>query len=171
MRTLALALSLTMLTACATQPDAPAPDTRTAAEVHDDKLDIAEQIFRSLLAKNESTDQANEKPAVLCLNGKQSPNDAFMARFHDFAPRVHRCADGKTGTLKGSRDMPEFQLRTTNEPALQFTVSDIKLVSPTHATAKAEYYEAGLSAGGWTFELDKTAAGWVVTSRNMDWIS
>ena len=170
MRAFALALSLTMLTACATQPDAHAPDTRTAAEVHDDKLDIAEQIFRSLLGKNESTDQANEKPAVLCLNGKHSPNDAFMARFKDFAPRVHRCADGTTGMLKGTR-MPEFQLRKTNEPALQFIVNNIDIKSPTHATAKAEYYEAGLSAGGWTFELDKTAAGWVVTSRKMVWIS
>ncbi|MUV14358.1 hypothetical protein [Noviluteimonas gilva] len=170
MRTFALVLSLSLLTACASQPDAPAPDTPTAAEARDDRLDIAEQIFRSLLGKNEATDLANDKPAVLCLDGKHSPNDAFMARFKDVAPRVHRCADGKTGMLKGTR-MPEFQLRKTNEPALQFVVSDIDIKSPTHATARAEYYEAALSAGGWTFELDKTAAGWVVTSRKMDWIS
>lgn len=165
MRT-ALALSLTMLAACATPPDA--PDTGTAAAVHDDKLDIAEQIFRSLLAKNEATDMANQKPAVLCFGRDRSPNDAFMARFQDLAPRVHRCADGKIA--KGARDMPEFQLRNTNEPALQFSVGDIDLVSPTHAKAKGGY-EAGQSAGGWTFELDKTASGWVVTKREMDWVS
>ncbi|MGO4552069.1 hypothetical protein AB4059_13355 [Lysobacter sp. 2RAF19] len=167
MRTIALALSLTMLTACATPPDA--PDTGTAAAVHDDKLDIAEQVFRSLLGKTDATDMANRKPAVLCFARDRSPNDAFMARFHDLAPRVHRCADGKTG--KAAREMPEFQLRKTNEPAVQFSVGDIDFVSPTHAKAKAAYYEAGLSAGGWTFELDKTASGWVVTKREMDWVS
>jgi hypothetical protein len=149
MRTIALALSLTMLAACATPPDA--SGTSTAAG-HDDKLDIAEQIFRSLLGKNESTDMANQKPAVLCFAHDRSPNDAFMARFHDLAPRVHRCADGKTGML-------------------QFSVGDIDLVSPTHAKAKAAYSEGGKSAGGWTFELDKTASGWVVTKREMDWVS
>lgn len=165
MRTIALAMSLVMLTACASQPDA------TASVAHDDKLDIAEQVFRSLLGKNESTDPANQKPAVRCFDRERNPDDAFMARFHDFAPRVHRCSEGKVGTLDGGRGMSEFQLRKTNTPALRFNVSDIKLVSPTHATAKAGYFEAGLSAGGWTFELDKTASGWVVTKREMNWVS
>ena len=160
MRTIICGLTALLLTGCA-----------SAAHPAGDQADIAEQVFRSLLGSNASTDLDNRKPVALCFEKETDPDAAFLARFASYGKRVHPCSAGHDGVLRGTRDYPEFQLKSTHKPALQFIVTKIELLDATHAKASASYYEAAESAGGWSFELEKTAAGWVVTKREMGWIS
>jgi hypothetical protein len=156
-RSTTFALALSVLMSCATTPRFTSPD----------QLDIAEQVFRSLVGDDASSSEA--KPAVLCFTGSRSPDAAFMARFHDLRRPIHACAEGGAGLLKGT-DVPEYQLRATHQPALKFSLNEIVLTSPTQATAKAIYYEASESFGGYVLELEKTAKGWVVLKRDLEWL-
>src|SRR5689334_13295706 len=91
MRTLATCALALALTACASTAQL-APATITTFQ--GDQADIAEQVFRSLLGSNASTDLDNRKPVTLCFEKETDPDAAFLARFASYGKRVHPCSAG-----------------------------------------------------------------------------
>ena len=137
----------------------------TAARYTSDETLIAEAVLRSLYGDNASVDQANKVSASLCING-QDPSPEFLGRFNGLLPTPLPCSSSLY-----SEKLGKLVKRGTAEPMISFSVSEIKLVSPTSATAIGRYYEAPLSSGGYSFKLSKVDGKWLVQEHSMDWIT
>jgi hypothetical protein len=61
--------------------------------------------------------------------------------------------------------------KTTNGRGLVFRIDSVKLVDKDHATVNGGYFEAGLSASGNVYTLERQKGAWVVTKDEMTWIS
>jgi hypothetical protein len=131
----------------------------------DDETLIAESVLRSLYKDNASAEQFNKVGASLCINGKD-PSPEFLARFNDLHPVPLPCSSSQYNEKLGV-----LVKRGTAQPMISFSVSEIKVLSPTSATAIGGYYEASLSSGGYSIKLSKVDGKWVVRERSMDWIS
>lgn len=139
----------------ATPPPAPA---------HPDEDDVREATMRWMFAKNASGMQKHAR--VLCLHFERGvdPPPSFMARFATSgAPVVPASAcDETSGGVK---------LRATGAPGLAFRIDAIVWTDRDHATVKGGYYEAGLSASGNAYTLERKSGAWVVTKDETEWIS
>jgi hypothetical protein len=131
----------------------------------DDESMIAESVLKSLYGDNASTGQSGKVGASLCINGKNPPPE-FLTRFADLRPTAFPCSASHFDEKLG-----ELVQRGTANPMISFSVTEIKLLSPTSATATGGYYEALLSSAGYSFKLSKINGKWVVQERVMDWIS
>ena len=99
-------------------------------------------------------------------SGKQiDPSPAFLKRFAGHKPRVAAVSQCSASADKGVRD------KKTGEQGLIFSVDDIYWISETQVRVGGGYYEAGLSASGNTYTLEKKNGKWVVVKDVMNWIS
>ena len=135
----------------------PAPESSAIDEIH-------EAVFRSLFEKNASG-MKDKACAYYISIGEEDPSDSFLARFEGHAPPVRKASGASANKREGVVD------KVTGERGLRFTVGEHEWLSDTHVKVEATYYEAGLSAAGYTFELKLKGGNWVVTSRVMNWIS
>ena len=131
----------------------------------EDEVLIAESVLKSLYGGNASAEQANKVGASLCVDGKDPPPE-FLLRFKGLHPTALPCSASQYNEKLG-----ELVRRGTVNPMISFSVSEIKIVSPTSATATGGYYEASLSSAGYSFKLTKVDGKWVVQERSMSWIS
>jgi len=139
----------------------PAPATPPSAG--DD--DVREATFRWMFKKNASGMQLGAK--VFCIHFEKGadPPPAFVARF----------ASNKIPVVAGSGCTEDARTgvtqRSTGAHGLAFRIDSIKLTDADHATVTGGYYEAGLSASGNVYTLERVAGAWTVTKDEMTWIS
>jgi len=115
-------------------------------------LDIAETTFRYQFENNVSGQQQKAPAYFLSLFGKD-PAPEFLKRFAGHKPPVR----------KGS----EFEIFK----GIKFSVTLIKRVTRDKVEVSGGYYEAGLSASGNTYVLEKKNGRWTVTKKILRWIS
>ena len=104
---------------------------------------------------------------VFCIHFEKGadPPAAFLARF----------SSSKIPVVAGSgcTEDPRSGVtqRSTGAHGLAFRIDSIKLTDADHATVTGGYYEAGLSASGNVYTLERVSGTWTVTKDEMTWIS
>jgi hypothetical protein len=118
-----------------------------------------------MFKKNASGMQQSAGVYCLEFENKADPPAAFMARFaHDPKSVVA----GSHCSLSASSGVVE---KTTKARGLAFRIDAVKYTDKDHATVDGGYYEAGLSASGNVYTLERQKGAWVVTKDQMTWIS
>jgi hypothetical protein len=104
---------------------------------------------------------------VYCLHFEQGadPPASFLARFASLKTPVRAgsaCSeDARSGVVEVA----------TKAPGLAFRIDSVQWTDKDHATVQGGYYEAGLSASGNVYTLERKSGAWVVTGDQMVWIS
>ena len=118
-----------------------------------------------MFAKNASGMQQNAKVYCLHFENGADPPASFLARFASNKVPVRAgsaCTeDARSGVLEIA----------TKAPGLAFRIDSIAWTDHDHATVQGGYYEAGLSASGNVYTLERQKGAWVVTKDEMTWIS
>ena len=108
-----------------------------------------------------------QRARVHCLHFEQQtdPPAAFLARFaHDHVP----AEPGSTCSETASGGVVH---RPTGAHGLAFRIDSLSWTDADHATVTGGYYEAGLSASGNVYSLERKNGKWTVTKDAMQWIS
>ncbi len=125
--------------------------------------DVREATFRYMFKKNASGQQ--QKAHVYCIAfDAQDPPPEFVARLADVRPvvkPVSACDHSQNGVFD----------KATKQSGLVFRVGDVTWQDADHAEIGGGYYEAGLSASGNTYDLERRSGVWVVVKDLMNWIS
>lgn len=128
---------------------------------------IREATFRHMFGKNASGMQ--QAAGVYCISvggGDIDPSPELLARLKDVNVPVKGVSACSASAQTGVVD------KATKRRGLIFRIETVKVAGDhKHATVSGGYYEAGLSASGNTYTLEKHAKGWVVTKDEMQWIS
>jgi ankyrin repeat protein len=131
--------------------------------------DIEEATFRHQFAKNASGQQSATGAYFLSIQDKLGkavdPSTEFLQRFAGNKPRVAPVSQCKASPEKGVQDTK------TGEQGLIFSIESLRWKSETEVEVDGGYYEAGLSASGNTYTLQKKNGKWVVVKDVMHWIS
>jgi hypothetical protein len=138
--------------------------SQTNAERQTQEDDIRETIFRHLFDHNASGLQQKAAVYFLSLGRERYPSEEFLERFKDHKPTV-KSAIESSHNARGVVD------KKTGKPGLIFSIHEIKWVSEKEIEAKGSYYEAGLSAAGYTYQSVKEQGKWIVRNQTMNWIS
>lgn len=186
----AFALAL-VLTACSTAARPPAPSSETivippassappAAAASDvapppapapspappeGAPDLREAALRPMFAKNASGQQQRARVFCIQLEHESDPTPSFLARFGDVKIPVRPASACTQSADQGVVD------KTTKARGLAFRVDAVRRIDADHAEVDGGYYEAGLSASGNTYTLERKNGRWVVTKDVMHWIS
>jgi len=125
--------------------------------------DIVEAVFRHMFHKNASA--AQQTAGVYCLEVRGADaTPGLLARLHDvFIPvrKASDCSAGANGVFE----------KATHKRGLKFDVEQVQWDGADGATASGGYYEAGESASGNTFTLERKAGKWRLVKEVMNWIS
>jgi hypothetical protein len=144
-------------------PVEPPQPTPSAEESRPEIDDIAEAVLRHMLTTNASGAQQSAGVCCLDLRGADPPPE-FLARFHDVHTPVRKASDCD----QSSKGVFE---KGTNRRGLVFRVETVRWSGGDAASAQGGYYEAGLSASGNTYTLERKAGRWTVVKDEMNWIS
>jgi hypothetical protein len=126
---------------------------------------IREAAFRYLFRHNASGLQQDAR--VFCLSvHDRDPKDAFLARFHDVKARI---LPRSACSFEGLDVVHDRERR--DEGLLFDVVAEVYWSSDDEAFVDGSYYEAPLSAGGYTWRLRRHGLKWIVESARMLWIS
>lgn len=148
---------LTLLLFCSSFANTEVTSRKTAEE------DIRDCVFRYQFTHNASGQQKGAKVYFLAINSAD-PSEAFMSRFQGHQPPVKKRSLAETDG-QGVRD------KATGAPGLVFNSGKITWPSDHVATVEGGYFEAGLSASGNVYTVEKRKGKWVVTKDVMQWIS
>jgi hypothetical protein len=137
------------------------PEQTSSLSPDDDAL--VEAVFRYQFDHNASGQQTQAK--VLCL--EMFGKDVSSSVVHRLAdnPKVRRASECDGGGGNGVSE------KKTGKRGYILRVERVKRTSPTTAEAEGGYYEAGLSASGNTYFLERKGGTWVVLRDTMHWIS
>ena len=140
------------------------------AASHAEIEDIREATFRHQFGMNASGQQTSAKVYFLSITDDKTgksidPSAAFLKRFAGNQPRVGGVSECKASAEKGVLDIK------TGEQGLIFSVDTIRWISETKVAVGGGSYEAGLSASGNTYMLEKKDGKWVVVKDVRNWIS
>jgi hypothetical protein len=131
-----------------------------------DADDVREAVFRHMFGSNASGQGAHAGVFCLEIENSQDPTPGFLARLKKNVRTPITPASGCTTTAqKGVVD------NKTHARGLAFRIDSIAFKDARHATVNGGYYEAGLSASGNVYTVEKKASGWVVVKDEMMWIS
>ena len=167
---LASSTASTSASAAVSEPPAP-PVTATTtspaptAAMSADEEDLREATFRHMFKKNASGMQQSAGVYCLDFENTSDPPASFMARFAR-DPKTVRAGSACTRSA-GSGVID----KTTKARGLVFRIDAVKYADKDHATVNGGYYEAGLSASGNVYTLERQKGAWVVVKDEMSWIS
>ncbi|HEY1954609.1 MAG TPA: hypothetical protein VGH28_03340 [Polyangiaceae bacterium] len=144
-------------------PPPPPPSTPAPPQKNDD--DLREAVLRHMFKKNASG--AQQTAQVFCIHFEKNadPPPAFLARFSSNKTPV---VAGRGCTEDARNGVTE---RATGKRGLAFRIDSISWTDADHAQVSGGYYEAGLSASGNVYTLERAAGVWTVTKDEMTWIS
>jgi hypothetical protein len=142
-------------------PPAPPPGPRGPR----DPDAVREATFRYMFGKNASGQKQSARVYCLEVENSADPSAAFLARFKNVAPHVTRASACDASADKGVIE------KSSGKQGLIFRVDTIIWVDDDHAEVGGGYYEAGLSASGNTYYLERKNGAWHVTKDVMHWIS
>jgi hypothetical protein len=119
--------------------------------------------------------------AAFCLEGpgKSDPPAPVMNRLRDSAPKVipaSACRIERDERFPRFPEFPQFDIKQVVErengaPAIMLEVESIQCSDERHCSVVCGYFARSLSASSNTFEVEKRDEAWIVTSRQMHWIS
>jgi hypothetical protein len=118
-----------------------------------------------MFGKNASGQQQSAGVYCLELEKGADPSPAFLARLRSAAPHVTRASACDASADKGVIE------KSSGKQGLIFRVESISWIDDDHAEVGGGYYEAGLSASGNTYYLERKNGAWHVTKDVMHWIS
>lgn len=103
------------------------------------------------------------KVYFLSFGKDKEPSDEFITRFKDHKPPVK----------KRSQSMGQAEVidKETGERGLIFRAVSIKVIDANTVEVGGGYYEAGLSASGNVYTVERNDGKWIVTKDQMLWIS
>jgi hypothetical protein len=130
-----------------------------------DEDDLREAVFRYMFHKNASGMQQSAHVFCLHFENGADPPAAFLLRFH--GARIPAYA-GSACTENASSGVIH---RATGKHGLAFRIDAIAWTDADHAAVNGGYYEAGLSASGNVYTLERRHGVWTVTKDAMQWIS
>jgi hypothetical protein len=171
-----LTLCLAFPLAC-TRPPSPtaatAPPPPTTAPVSTsqptaraaDRLDVLEAVFRHQFDKNASAGQRKVDYFFLALDADTDPPAELMKRFENETPKVLPASQATASKASGVKH------KTQGGRGLIFRVTDIAFLGADTAEVSGGYYEAGLSASGNTYIVQRSNGKWKVTKDQMHWIA
>lgn len=134
---------------------------------------VREAVFLYQFGNNASGQQQGAKVFFLSVKtyssvsgawGNGDPGTFLLLHFGDRTPPVRpfsRCTTSVNGVFD----------RETGERGLLFNVAEIRYVADGQAEVEGGYFEAGLSASGNTYYLERRNGKWVVVRDVMHWIS
>lgn len=128
-----------------------------------DEDNIREAVFRYQFVHNASGQQQSAKVYFLSVGDNEDPSDAFMARFDK-----HKLPVKKRSQATGNTEVID---KETGERGLKFCVTTIEPLTEDKVVVDGGYYEAGLSASGNVYTVERKDQRWVVTKDKMLWIS
>ena len=129
-----------------------------------DEEDVREATLRHMFKKNASGAQQSAQVHCIEFEKNSDPPAAFVARFaRDPKPVVagSACTKGPSGVFD----------KTTKAHGLAFRIDAVRFTDKDHATVNGGYYEAGLSASGNVYTVERQKGAWVVVKDEMTWIS
>jgi hypothetical protein len=144
-------------------PAPPARSPNTSATRDPDA--VREAAFRYMFGKNASGQQQTSGVYCLEVENGADPSAAFLARFRNVAPHVTRASACDASPDKGVVE------KSSGKRGLMFRVDTIIWLDDDHVEVGGGYYEAGLSASGNTYYLERKNGAWHVTKDVMHWIS
>jgi hypothetical protein len=130
-----------------------------------DADDVREAVFRHMMVNNASGQQKSAGVYCLEVEGQSDPTPGFLARMKDLKKRIVAVSGCSASAEHGVVD------KKTHAQGLIFRIESVSFKDARHATVNGGYYEAGLSASGNIYTLERKANGWVVTKDQMTWIS
>jgi hypothetical protein len=109
---------------------------------------------------------AQQTASVYCLHFEHGadPPASFLARFAGSKVPVvagSTCHETASGVFHGA----------STKPGLAFRIGSVSQKDADHAVVNGGYFEAGLSASGNVYTLERKRGAWVVTKDVMQWIS
>ena len=146
-------------------PAQTASPSSPAGVTQQDEDSLREAVLRHMFKTNASGMQQTAKVFCIHLEKGVTPSAAFLARFS--ANRI-RVVDAAGCDEDASRGVVE---RATGAHGLAFRIDLIAWTDRDHATVNGGYYEAGLSASGNVYTLERKNGAWSVTKDEMQWIS
>jgi hypothetical protein len=115
---------------------------------------------------------------AFCLKGpgESDPPAPVMDRLRVSAARILPASACRIEREARVPQRPEFDLKRVVERengarAIMLEVSSIECSDERHCTVACGYFSQSLSASGNSFEVEKRDESWVVTWRQMRWIS
>jgi hypothetical protein len=153
------------LTSTPIMRDAGAPNETVSNGVSAEVDDVREAALRYMFQKNASG--AQQRAHVFCIAfADKDPPAAFLSRLDDVHPTVKPSSACDASAAKGVTD------KSTGQSGLLFNLDgDIRWTDANHAEIDGGYYEAGLSASGNTYYVERKNGKWVVIRDVMHWIS
>ena len=130
-----------------------------------DEEDLREATLRHMFKKNASGMQQSAGIYCIQFENKADPSAAFMARFAHDAKTVRAGSGCTEDARSGVVD------KTTKARGLMFRIDAVKFTDKDHATVNGGYFEAGLSASGNVYTLERMKGAWTVVKDEMTWIS
>jgi hypothetical protein len=137
------------------------PDEQSRSAVEDD---VREAVFRYQFKHNASGAQQNVDYYFLDL-GPEGPIPEFMARFEAHSPEVLPVSEATASPAKG------VSHKDDGGHGLIFKVGEIQWIDKNTVDVEGGYYEAGLSASGNIYRVERKSGKWIVTKDTMHWIS
>ncbi|MFT3788752.1 MAG: hypothetical protein QM770_21715 [Tepidisphaeraceae bacterium] len=141
----------------------PVSSTQPAAQ-GPEYLNVLEAVFRFQFDHNASGARRKVDYFFLTLDRSDPPAD-LLARFKDDAPRVLPASLAKASAGEGVKH------KDLGGQGLIFNITSIAWLDANTADVQGGYYEAGLSASGNTYRVERRGGKWVVTHNKMHWIS
>ncbi len=146
-------------------------ESRSALNFNDD---IREAAFRYLFEHNASAQQQTVWVYFLSVTNlpdslggawiDADPSEELIARFRNNTPRVRPCSQATT-SLWGVFDVK------SGIKGLLFRLGEIRWITKDRVEIDGGYYEAGLSASGGTYILERKNGIWSVVGGGIRWIS
>ncbi|MEO7110270.1 MAG: hypothetical protein ABI183_07535 [Polyangiaceae bacterium] len=127
--------------------------------------DVREAVFRHMFGSNASGQGSHAGVFCLLIENSQDPTPGFLARMKSVKTPIEPMSGCSASANQGVVD------KKTHARGLIFRIDRIAFKDTRHATVNGGYYEAGLSASGNIYRVERKANGWVVTKDEMTWIS
>jgi hypothetical protein len=168
MRVLALALALALVGACSS---AGTPSSTSPVDRASEELDILEAVFRYQFDHNASGDLTPDRIFLSLSEGKEGdapkdPPPALLARFKGHTPPVEPESAADPDMALGVHRRGEER-----ERGILFRLTSIRWIDKDTVEVDGGYFQAGLSASGNTYRVEREQRAWVVVSDAMHWIS
>lgn len=141
----------------------PVSSTQPAAK-GPEYLNLLEAVLRYQFDHNASGSQRNVDFFFLMLD-RSDPPEELLERFKGNSPRVLPASLAEAPAGEGVRH------KGLGGSGLIFDITRIAWLDANTADVDGGYYEAGLSASGNTYRVERRDGKWVVTKNEMHWIS
>lgn len=141
----------------------PVSSTQPAAK-GPEYLNVLETVFRYQFDHNASGSQRNVDYFFVRLDHSDPPPE-LLERFKNQSPRVLPASMAKSSAGRGVTH------KDLGGRGLIFNITQIAWLDANTAEVDGGYYEAGLSASGNTYRVERRDGKWVVTKNEMHWIS